>query len=274
MTDGMSQCRKSVFIVCFGFISLCLEAAQFVEISAAIETSGYRLEDTNSMAWAKPKTVNILCIAGLNQWSVETDFQGKEKWFFDGKKVRRSPSRNPASKDVEAWDSEDGHPLGHFGVNIPWLAFCSGTFLRREGRIIPLPAAVLQHCPDRFAYRDVTTTFQGDCGLPKALDLFTCKELFLKSHRDWDNEQNFANRYKEWEEKTVLKLQEGILVFHYAVLESTNVLGREFPTRFEFFQTGREYEQDGNWFCQGIGRVKSIRASATPPSLGGSPEQL
>jgi hypothetical protein len=62
-------------------------------------------------------------------------------------------------------------------------------------------------------------------------------------------------------------LQEGALVFHYAVLESTNLLGRNFPTKFEFFQTGRKYEQDGNWFCQGIGRVKSIRQSAKAPAL-------
>jgi len=40
----------------------------------------------------------------------------------------------------------------------------------------------------------------------------------------------------------------GFLVFHYAVLESTNVLGRSFPTKFEFFQTGRQYEQDGKQY--------------------------
>lgn len=270
----MNHCWKSVAMMYFGIMLLPLEAAQFVEISATIETFGYRLEDTNSMRTANVKTVNFLCIAGLNEWSIETDFQGKERWSFDGNKVRRSPSRNPASKDSEEWDSENGHPLGHFGVNLPWLAFCSATFLKREGRIVPLPAAVLRHCPDRFAYADLTLTFQDEpCGLPKALDLFTSKERFLKSHRDWDRESNFGDRYKEWEEKTVLKLQEGILVFHYAVLESTNVLGRQFPTRFEYFQTGRQYEQDGNWFCQGTGRVKSIRLAGARPGLGASPEQ-
>lgn len=119
MTDKMNPCCKSVVIVCFGLMSLCLQAAQFIEISAAIETFGYRLEDTNSMAAARPKIVNVVCIAGQNEWSVETDFQGREKWFFDGKKVWRSPSRNPDSKRVEEWESNDGHPLGHFGVNIP-----------------------------------------------------------------------------------------------------------------------------------------------------------
>ena len=157
--------------------------------------------------------------------------------------------------------------MGDFGVNIPWLAFCSGTYLKREGRIIPLPAAILRHCPDRFAYRDVTTTFDDDLGLPKSIDLFSSQALFLKSHTDWDKELSFGNRYTEWNQKTALKIQDALLVFHYAVLESTNVLGRRFPTKFEFFQTGRRYEQDGNWFCQGTGRVMSIRPSATLPAL-------
>ena len=67
--------------------------------------------------------------------------------------------------------------------------------------------------------------------------------------------------------RTAAILQEGLLVFHYAVLESTNGLGRSFPMKFEFLQTGRQYEQDGNWFCQGVGRVKTIRPSTKPPSL-------
>ena len=167
----------------------------------------------------------------------------------------------------EVWEARGGHPMGHCGVNIPWQAFCSGTYLKRQGRTIPLPAAVLRHCPDRFAYTDVTTTFEDESGLPRSMDLLSSKDLFLKSHTDWDKEHSFGDRYKEWKEKTVLKIQDGVLVFHYAVLESTNMLGRNFPTKFEFFQSGRQYEQDGNWFCQGTGRVKSIRPSLKPPAL-------
>ena len=164
----------------------------------------------------------------------------------------------------ENWESRDGHPMGHFGVNIPWLAFCSGTYLKREGRMIPLPAAVLRHCPDRFAYTDITTTFNDESGLPKSVDLFSSRSLFLKSHTDWDKELSFGDRYTEWNQKTTLEIEDGVLVFHYAVLESTNLLGRTFPTKFEFFQTGRQYEQDGNWFCQGRGRVRAIRSSTKP----------
>ncbi|HTG45476.1 MAG TPA: hypothetical protein VK633_13195, partial [Verrucomicrobiae bacterium] len=42
---------------------------------------------------------------------------------------------------------------------------------------------------------------------------------------------------------------------------------RTFPVKFEFLQNNRTYEQNGNWFCRGTGRVKSIRPSAPPQSL-------
>jgi hypothetical protein len=106
-----------------------------------------------------------------------------------------------------------------------------------------------------------------ESGLPRSIDLLSSKSLFLKSHTDWDQEHSFGDRYTEWKEKTALKIQDGVLVFHYAVLESTNTLGRTFPTKFEFFQTGRQREQDGNWFCQGTGRVKFIRPSTKPLTL-------
>ena len=259
----------SYLLVLSVFSGTTPQAAPFVEISAEIETFGYRLEDTNSIANAKPRTVRLVCVTGSNQWYMTNNFQQPEQWLFDGTNVwRRTQTPNLSGSPVknEVWESRDGHPLGHFGVNLPWLAFCSGTYLKREGRLIPLPAAILRHCPDRFAYTDVTTTFDDELGLPRSLDLFSSQALFLKSHTDWDKELSFGNRYTEWNQKTALKIQDGLLVFHYAVLESTNLLGRSLPTKFEFFQTGRKYEQDGNWFCQGIGRVKSIRPSAALPS--------
>jgi hypothetical protein len=270
-------------IACLGLLSLQNQAAQFVEISAEIETFGYRLADTSSITSAKPKTIHVTCITGATEWYIENDFQHLEEWLFDGtnvlcrtqppsglerERILKSSSFKPITEPrTQSWRSADGHPLGHFGVNIPWLAFCSGNYLKREARIIPLPAAILRHCPDRYAYTDVTTTFDDELALPKSIDLLTSKSRWLKAHTDWDEEQGFGTRYTEWNKNTAPKIQDGVLVFHYAVLESTNLLGRSFPTKFEFFQTGRQYEQDGNWFCQGQGRVKTIRPATKPPAL-------
>jgi hypothetical protein len=258
-------------ILCFGLLSIHIPAAEFVEISAEIEVLGYRLHDTNSIARAKPKTTRVVCITGGKEWYISNDYQEREQWVFDGTNVLcKAESQSLPGPDkfmTRNWKSEDGHPMGHFGVNIPWLAFCSGAYLKRPERMIPLPAVLLRHCPDRFAYKDMTTTFEDGLGLPRTMDLFSSQELFLKSHTDWDKEHSFGDRYTEWNKKTAPKIQDGALVFHYAVLESTNVLGKTFPTKFEFFQTGRQYEQDGNWYCQGMGRVQSIRPATNAPSL-------
>lgn len=243
-------------------------AAQFVELSAEIETFAYRLKDTNGIAKAKPKLVKVKCVTGSTGWSIEHDYQTPQVWLYDGTNVVMKPEKLWATQaDSSTMESRDGLPLGEFGVNLPWLAFCSGTYLKREGRIIALPCGILRHCPDRFAYTDVTTTFADDLRLPRSLDLFTSKAQFLAAKTDWDKEHSFGDRYTEANKRIAENLQEGLLVFHYAVLESTNVLGRSFPTKFEFFQSGRPYEQMGDWFCQGVGRVKSIRPSTKPPAL-------
>jgi hypothetical protein len=269
-----SNVAKWLTALCLALLSIQNQAAEFVEITSEIETFGYRLGDTNSVAKAKPQTVNVKCITGATEWYIEHDFHARQEWLFDGTNVVcRSGPLSGTSEQGKAkiskviWPTRDGHPMGEFGVNMPWLAFCSGTFLKREGRIVPLPCGILRHCPDRFAYTDVTTTFDDALGLPRSVDLFTSKARFLAAKTEWDQEHAFGDRYTESNKKNAANLQEGLLVFHYAVLEFTNVLGRNFPTKFEFFQTGRPYEQMGDWFCQGIGRVKSIRPSARPPDL-------
>ena len=268
-TPSRSEVAKWVTALYLAFVPIQTQAAEFVELSAEIEIFGYGLGDTNSIAKARPETVNVKCITGSTEWYIENDFHARQEWLFDGTNVMlRSLSASDTNTVMKRlWASRDGHPLGDFGVNMPWLAFCSGTYLKPEGRIIPLPCGILRHCPDRFAYTDVTTTFDDKLGLPRSVDLFTSKARFLTAKTDWDKEHSFGDRYTEWNKKTAANLQEGMLVFHYAVLESTNVLGRNFPIKFEFFQTGRPYEQMGNWFCQGIGRVTSIRPSTKLPAL-------
>ncbi len=257
-----------VTALCLGLVPMQNQAAEFVELSAEIETFAYRLGDTNGIAKAKPKLVKVKCITGSTGWSIQHDYLVRQEWLGDGTNVvLRNDPESEIDPKLRPALSRNGLPLGEFGVNLPWLAFCSGTYLKREGRIIALPCGVLRHCPDRFAYPDVTTTFADELGLPRSVDLFTSKTRFLAAKTDWDKEQSFGDRYTEWHKKTAANLQEGLLVFHYAVLESTNVLGRSFPTKFEFFQTGRPYEQMGDWYCQGIGRVKSIRPSTKPPAL-------
>src|SRR5215212_5246250 len=124
--------------LCLALLFIQTVDAQFVEILAEIETFGYELGKTNAIANAKPRTTTVVCITGSNQWWITNDFHQAQQWLFDGSKVRcrkqisvAKGSSEPAGPRVwdEQWESRDGHPMGDFGVNLPWLAFCAGTCL-------------------------------------------------------------------------------------------------------------------------------------------------
>jgi hypothetical protein len=91
--------------------------------------------------------------------------------------------------------------------------------------------------------------------------------FYEASNADFDKEYFFGDRYAGHAKRVAAGLEEGVLTFHYAVTESTNFLGWNFPTKFEFFQNARKYEQNGDWFGRGVGRVTSIRPGAKPDHL-------
>jgi hypothetical protein len=267
-------------------------SAQFVEISATIELTSYRSTETNEEIKAKSRLISSVCIAGTNSWRIEDDWVqgGLNKWFFDGTNVYESlqvvspPSqemqhnlekagglatvpfeRSRSNLTINIWSSSDGHPMADETVNIAWLAFCSGPYLRREGRLIPLVCDDARHTPDRFGYTDQTTVFPDAFGLPRSVDLFMSRERYLSSVEGFY--KGWGVRYLPWMRRAVTNITEGALTFHFAVTATTNFLGRTFPLRFEFFQKGRDFLQNEGWFKQGVGALKSIREVKPAKSL-------
>ncbi len=244
-------------------------AAQFVQISGEIVLTNDRGSTTNEAARLS-RTISFVCITGTNQWSIESDFMsgGESKWLFDETNVfmslRGVGSQSPT---INIWESRNGHPMGDAIANLTWLAFCSGVYLERAGRLVPLPLDDLHHTPDRFAYLDKTEMLQKECGLPRKVDLFLSRSLYPSSVDDFEKEWMSSRCFKDYPLNVVYKLPEGALTFHYEVVEFTNFLGRTFPTKFEFFQNGRPYVQNGNTFWRGEGKIKSIRAATTLPSV-------
>jgi hypothetical protein len=263
--------------------------AQFVEISAEIELTNYRTGQTNTPVDAKPRLISAVCITGSNIWRIQDDWVlgGLNKWFFDGTNIYETlqvvspPSQEmqrvlervggPAmvpfdtaksNLTINIWSSSDGHPLGDETINIEWLAFCSGAYLQREGRLIPLVCEDLRHTPDRYAYTDKTEVFPDGLGLPRSVDLFMSKEHYLSSVEDFY--KGWGLRYLKWMQRAVTNVTEGALMFHYTVTATTNFLGWTFPLRFEFFQKGRDFLQNEGWFKQGVGILKSIREVNAP----------
>lgn len=289
--------KKDVIDLAQTFVALllCLAASaqtatgQFLEISAAIELTSYRSGQTDGEANAKPRLVSLRCITGTNLWRIESDWArgGANNWFFDGTnvyeslEVTRPPSEERQEKlqsasgfapvsfekarsnlTINIWPSADGHPLGDTFVNLTWLAFCSGAYLLREGRLIPLTCDILRHTPDRYAYSDKTETFPDALGLPRSVDLYLSKSLYLSSVEDFY--KGWGSRHLGWMRGNVTNLHEGVLTFHYSVTSTTNFLSWTVPLRFEFFQKGRDFIQNGNWFKRGVGTLISMREVARP----------
>jgi hypothetical protein len=269
---------------------------QYIEITAEIEITALRSDQPDAESKAKTRTFSVLCLIGTNLWRIENDSAkgGISRWLFDGTNIYESiqvtspppeemqehlkETLHPAivpfeqaksNLTIHIWPTQDGHPLGDLGVNIPWLAFCSGPYLKRDGRLVSLPCEILRHTPDRFAYTDKTETFPDTVGLPRSIDLFLSTNLYLSSvddfYNDWGSSRGTRN--SQWMKNAVTNLDEGTLTFHYAVTATTNFLGRTFPLRFEFFQKGRAFIQNGSWDWRGKGTLKSIREGSEPQSL-------
>jgi hypothetical protein len=258
--------------------STTVRAQQYVQIEADFELTTYRSGDTDAAAEAKPIAFSVQCITSTSEWRIDHNFFKMtgdsdrwdwNRWFYDGANVySRLKVVSPFSgtnATVNIWPSEDGCPLGDPAVNITWLAFCSGSYLNRPGRLVPLPLDVLRHTPDRFGYSDSTERFNDSFGLPKSVDLISSQELVRESalqfHKGWFLE----GRYGEFDR--TMQVPEGVLTFHYSVTASTNFLGTTFPLRFEFYQKGRPYQQNGDWDRHGIGVVRSIRTVEKPEGL-------
>lgn len=262
----------------------------YVRIEADIELveSGPNSSKT-SANWHE----SIVCITSTNEWMIEdeTDEGTLNKWCFDGlnvynsiqrvkpmpEEVRRKfeavlPKQPPfevtrSNITIHVWPSPDGHPMAMAAANLTWLAFCSGPYLKREGRLIPLTLEVLRHTSDRFAYTDRTETFADQFGLPRSVDLFLSKALFVKSETDFYRGTPYSANFPELAIKRSNSLTEGAQMLHYEVTQSTNFGGWNLPTRFECSQNPRAFEQNGNWAWRGTGQVKSLQMWKRPEGV-------
>lgn len=276
-----------LFLFFFGGISpLAASVVEpLIEISVEIDLFPHPLDGRNIDS---PRKFTSTCIISSNQWFITSTFVrgGVETWSFDGTNVfhtlrptdsgqapaekigGRSPfARVPSDRarsnlTINVYASPGGHPFAHVGANIPWLAFCSGPYLKRPGRVVPPPTANLFHAPDAFAYSDRLETFDSFPFLPRKLDLLTSREHFEKSVLS----ATFRGKrdLNLWR-PAISRFPDGLLKFHYAVTATTNLMGWTLPTYFEFI---RRDENEGNLVprTSGTGKVIRIAPAAQLPS--------
>jgi len=230
--------------------------AQYVALTARIETVRWDPDEIRT------SDRTLQCVVGTNTWFLIEPGGGHQKhaWTFDGTRLTMQtlvtgyPSRDPAfyershpeargtigrrfTNTVAMPDPNPFRPAGKadlalaLDTKISWLAFCSGSLLRSEGRrLYPVsdlwkqmiavpPAGFSEHC----------TVFEDPLGLPNHLELSTT------------NAQP---------------------VFQYSVRSSTNVLGWTFPLEFHLAQYRPVGTTGWGLYLTAKGTVTAIRPSA------------
>lgn len=230
-------------------------------------------------------TIYFICNVGTNAWQIEGNFaqNGREKWYFDGTnmcdniQITVGPSGSHTNKNrypplelvksnltINIRSTPGGHPLGNPAVNIAWLALCSGPYLKRSGRVIPLPVAfpMIGHAPDAFGYSDKTETFDDSLGLPRLVQLFTSESLYERSVREFEKGLGI-----ETGQSKKSGLPDGVLKFQYKVSQSTNFFEWNIPLVFDFSESIPEEYGGLLRSYHGIGRVTGVSRSLEPEGV-------
>lgn len=238
-------------------------AAQFVDLTAQIETVrwvnayGEKPPSVQTTSWTTH------CVVGTNSWLIEQESGGytRDAWWFTGSNVvahsvvLKYPSDRPELFERNHPDmvvgrgysridqsNRDGRPwiapavvLGELGrgtASIPWLAFCSGPYLRTKDRVLDLPSPRDQ-ATFYYVCSDTTRVFEDSLGLPIGVE-------FVSTNQP---------------------------ICHYRTVGSTNVLGWNFPLEFHLVQYRTSFKTpvwvvdmtaSGKITAIGIGREPSI----------------
>lgn len=262
-------------------------AERFIEVSVEVEMMSNWQKSADGAPVLRRTVNHAVCIFGTNQWRIDNDFSvnGRNAYFFDGTNVFQLIEQTASTPNsfgtnshyfqpnspAEHWRSNvtinvipspGGHPLGDPGINLPWLAYCSGNYLRQPGRIVPLPTAYIRGTVDAFAYTDRTVTFQDELQLPNQIELFTSRKQYQIGLFD-----KRLIRTKAIENARIDRLSsvsDGQLRFRYEAQATTNVGRWVIPTKFVY--SAYAPDKQGRWeqLYYGTGIAKSIRDSSVP----------
>src|SRR5262249_47928723 len=151
---NLQAVQRCLFL--FGLLlPLGLSAAQFVGVTAEIETAFWSSEGLNSFYYrlpegTRPHPFTVHCVVGTNWWRMDGDFlsrNAKVTWWFTGTNLISETVLESGARFVRKYESADGNPSKPKGESdllelpgrIAWLAFCSGPCLQREERrLFPL----------------------------------------------------------------------------------------------------------------------------------------
>ncbi len=228
-----------------------------------LEDKGSLPKSTGEAKSIFTKAATVHCVIGTNAWLMEGDFyrNSKARRWFTGTNITEHSVITQELPEAETqrlsqiskfaftsplvghqstrtYQTADGNPgrpvrvsdLMELRGRICWLAFCSGSALKRDGRQLFPPSDLWKELLSAPAgFMDKTTVFEDGLGLPRSVELFTQKDQ---------------------------------LIFQYQVRQSTNVLGWNFP--LEFYGVQYRPVRTNGWAVQLTvkGKVTSIGVGA------------
>jgi hypothetical protein len=234
-------------------LPLSCTAEQFVQLTAEIYMDGWGwwFFTDNINDYPRDRVGSIFqtnytfrCIVGTNTWYIErTNQTGSRAYSFTGTNIidhMEVTNHDPMIRSDKSIDGNPGRPGGVADLmtfdavgRICWLALCSGSALKHEGRKVYPPSDFWKESTIFFSgWSDKTTVFEDGLGLPKSITLVTTN---------------------------------GQSVLQYQAHQTTNVLGWIFPLEFYLVQ----YKPTGtnvNWQVEltAKGRVTSIGVGTRP----------
>ena len=258
-SPNITQAQRWALMFCL-LLPLHCAAERFAEVTAeiAFDAWDYRLfrdrinNDPGQSHLMLPSvfTTNSVmrCVVGTNTWMMEFDSENaRTAYWFTGTNIiehsvipKAIPNRpRIGERFTRAYASRDGNPGRPVRVpdimgvgSIGWLSFCSGAFLKREGRQIFPPGSLWKESSLVYsAWSDKVIAFEDGLGLPKTLDLIAT------------NNQP---------------------VFQYQVHKSTNVLGWNFPLEFYCVQHLPAGTKHWKLAFTAKGMVNSIKEATKP----------
>lgn len=251
----MRPFQLPLLLVAFLCATVLRAEPQFVELTADIEIVSW---DTS---YYDPPSFDsglckVRCIVGTSSWLITASDNGAaaKTWYYSGSNlVRQLPTDNPskpATRTVEFnGDPESLQNAEMFSpyVRIAWLAFCSGPFLSRPHREVPLPSVFWKQSPLYFDHQtapvgfpDKTMQFEDGLALPYNIEVTT---------------------------------KAGQPIFQYHVKHgrgphvlSTNILGWDFPLEFGAVHYFPIKADKDKWQANLIarGKLTSIKAGTAP----------
>jgi hypothetical protein len=158
-------------------------------------------------------------------------------------------------------------PLEHLGVNLPWLVFCSPTYLGVPDRVLPLPEGYIRHAPDSFGYADKTGRFADSLALPKTIVWLADEGLMKRAPKHWSVQRRGRSRE---EIRATLSgetaIPHGFERATYEVTQTTNLFGWTLPLEFRYVSfLPDERQKEPLLNLDLVGEVRSIQPSDAPP---------